>query len=152
MSMRPEGIIERPKTYYESMKVDDEGTIRTYHNINGMWGEQLWHERDWAIYRPINDRQQPTTSYGFCCVLVHSRIWTERRTVLNDKFDSRQWLLQEDEAAEIPEVGIEEIELVCHTQIYPIHDTFCPTCRQQIPDGAVALWKLMNIETLSEEA
>jgi hypothetical protein len=87
---------------------------------------------------------------GFNCVLIHSRIWEEKRVV--HKLARGNFIRYREDAEVVqPYFETETIELVCHTQIFPVKDTECRTCRTTIPEGAIALWKLLNTEHLSEE-
>ena len=70
--------------------------------------------------------------------------------MLNDKFDSICFHDPGDEV-EAPQFEYEDIELVCHTQMYPTHSATCHTCSAVIPEGLIAMWKFMNMDRLSEE-
>ena len=137
------------------MNFQDGDRLRTYHNINGMWGDSLWHEGEWAIYRPVafanSTSMMRASPNGYNCVLVHSRIWMEKKVV--HKEEKTRWrMCGDDDEVSQGYFETEEVEMVCHTQLYPKSSTECTTCRATIPEGAIALWKLMNTEHLSEEA
>ncbi len=170
MRNRRGGLIERPVTGYqthdrdnpmgyETKTVAEGGKLRTYHDINGMWGKKLFHEGEWAIYKPMsftmeidgNDFTRAGTTNGYACVVIHSKIWEEQKVVHKDPHFPT---IKYREGAEViqPCYETETIELVCHTQNYPIRSSECLTCHAKIPEGVIALWKMMNIEHLSEEA
>lgn len=147
------GLIQRPVTGYQTMNVKEGDTLKTYHNVNGMWGEQLWHKGEWAIYKPaLGDRGLGARYYDH--VLIHSRIWREKRVVHREpRFicEDIKWREGADMESVQPYFDTEEVELVCHTQIYPSKAVQCPTCNVKIPDEAIAVWKLLNWDKLSEE-
>lgn len=147
--MRPDGLIERPPTGHQTRSVHDGKKLRTYHNINGMWGEKLWCEGEWAIYKPEFKAGSSMCATQYNCVLIHSKIWIEKKIVHHEPKTCSYWR----EGAEVvkPHYETEDIELVCHTQLFPKHITECMTCRSVIPEGAIALWKLLNSDALSEE-
>jgi hypothetical protein len=152
MKMREDGLIERqPHPLRERAEVryqNDGEKIRTYHNIGGMWGEKMYQDGEWAIYKP--EFRAGMASGRFNNVLIHSRIWEEKRVV--HKEPSGDFIRYRDGAEVIqPHFETESIELVCHTQMFPFTDTECRTCRMEIPEGIVAIWKMMNMEHLSEE-
>lgn len=148
--------IERPKTGYQTMNLKEGGKLKTYHNLgSAMWGEQLWHEGEWAIYRPIAfgegaTHAYPTSSYGYNCVLVHSRVW-EEKSVIHKTTEPTRFRMCGDEAAVQGYYETEATEMVCHTHLYPVSYVSCHSCRAKIPEGAIAMWKMLNWERLSEE-
>ncbi len=171
MRLREDGLIERPKTGYQTHDRDNPMSyetktvaagekLRTYHDINGMWGEKLFHEGEWAIYQPVsftmeidgNDFTRAGTTNGYACVVIHSKIWEEQKIVHKDPHVDASFRYREDAEVVQPCFETETIELVCHTQNYPIGSSECLTCHAKIPEGVIALWKMMNAEHLSEEA
>jgi hypothetical protein len=155
VTMREDGLIERPKTGHQSnaaatRQMYDGEVVRTYHNLNGMWGEKLFHKGEWAIYRPEFRAGSSLSHTRYTCVLIHSKIWEERRAVHREpNFDFINWAPNDEIMPS--EIETETIELICHTQLYPKYTTQCHTCRATIPEGVVAIWKMLNADCLSEE-
>jgi hypothetical protein len=153
MKMREDGLIERPpnalRERAEVRYMNDGEKVRTYHNINGMWGEKMYQDGEWAIYKP--EFTSGVAKGRFNNVLIHSRIWEEKRVVHKEPPMSDLFRYREGAEVMQPHFETETIELVCHTQMFPFTDTECRTCRMTIPEGIIAIWKMMNMEHLSEE-
>ena len=148
-------LVERPKTGHQSHQIiksaNEYGKLDTYHNLNGIWGKKLFHEGEWAIYEPGDGLLMGSSYRGeYNCVVIHSRIWEEKRVVHKEggvflRYHPNPELLREY-------FETETIELVCHTKIFPVTGVeICRTCGMKVPDGVIALWKLLNMDQMSEE-
>ncbi len=148
------GIRNKVKMKSETCTIADENGKRVYHNVNGMWYNELMHEGEWSLYEISKEMwDQSRTKYIGTrprTVVVHSRIYQHTRPVLRLEMPV-MWCgkgdLDENECVPVTHT-IETYDAVCHTELWPTDYEHCGQCNASIPDKFVTVWRLLNSDSM----
>jgi hypothetical protein len=145
-------------TSYEKCTVTDEEGKRVFHNVNGVWYNELMTEGEWSLYEVSKEMWEQNRRKHFGrrprVVVVHSRIYQKTRPVY--KLDMPvMWCGVDDEDKEacVPVTHTtEKYDAVCHTELFPSDSCsmICHECGAEIPDKFVTLWRLMEPEAMDQ--
>jgi hypothetical protein len=145
-------------TSYEKCTITEPEGKRVFHNVNGIWYNELMHEGEWALYEISKEmwsqsRNRPLGTRPRVAV-IHSRIYQKTRPIYTLDMPVI-WCGKDDEDKEacVPVThATEKYDAVCHTELFPSDSMslHCHECGAEIPEKFVTIWRLMNPDAMDQ--
>jgi hypothetical protein len=138
---------------YEKCTIADEHGKREFHNVNGVWYNELMTEGEWSLYQLSEEMFSQNSNKWFGTkpesILVHSRIYSQTRPVY-EMVMPVIWCGNEDDECVPVTHTTERYDAVCHTELWPTDFDRCTKCNARIPDKFLVIWRMLNADCMDK--